>query len=95
MIRCAAAQHSYLSGHGVSAISPLRRANRAAQIRKSDLREKNMTHVLSTLRTTLAKRAAYHRTVDELRNLPIDVALDLDIYPGDAERIAYETVYGR
>jgi len=54
-----------------------------------------MTHLMSTLRTRLSKRAAYHRTVDELRNLPLDVALDLDIYPGDAERIARQTIYGR
>lgn len=39
--------------------------------------------------------ARYRKTRDEIANLPLDVALDLDIYPGDAERIAREAVYGR
>lgn len=54
-----------------------------------------MAHLMSSLRDRMSKRAAYHRTVDELRNLPLDIALDLDIYPGDAERIAYQSVYGK
>lgn len=43
----------------------------------------------------LKKRATYHRTVRELRSLPLDTALDLDIFPGDAEKIARRAVYGR
>ena len=54
-----------------------------------------MTHLFSTLRDTIEKRARYRHTVAELRALPLDVALDLDIYPGDAERIAAQAVYGR
>ncbi|MGZ9810055.1 hypothetical protein ACXN5S_06285 [Pseudoroseicyclus sp. H15] len=46
------------------------------------------------LRTALAKRAAYSRTVTEIRSLPLDIALDLDLYPGDAKRIARQAVYG-
>ncbi len=42
----------------------------------------------------LEKRRAYKRTVRELSRLPLDVALDLDIYPGDAEKIAKRAVYG-
>ncbi len=42
----------------------------------------------------LKKRRAYNRTLNELRRLPLDVALDLDIYPGDAEKIARRAVYG-
>lgn len=42
----------------------------------------------------IQKRAAYNRTVRELSRLPIDVALDLDIYPGDAKKIAHRAVYG-
>ncbi len=38
--------------------------------------------------------ARYRKTRDEIANLPLDVALDLDIYPGDAERIARDAVYG-
>ncbi|SFP56762.1 hypothetical protein [Tranquillimonas alkanivorans] len=40
------------------------------------------------------KRAAYRRTVAEIRSMPLDVALDLNIYPGDAHRIARQAVYG-
>jgi len=54
-----------------------------------------MSNIVTSLRERINKRAAYHRTVEELRAIPLEVALDLDIYPGDAERIAYETVYGQ
>ena len=46
------------------------------------------------LRDRLRKRAAYKRTVFELKNLPIDTALDLDINKSDAEKIAHRSVYG-
>ena len=52
-----------------------------------------MTFV-STLRDRMNKRAAYLRTKRELESLPLDVALDLDIHPGDASRIARKAVYG-
>ncbi len=42
----------------------------------------------------LKKHAAYHRTVRELRRMPLDTALDLDIYPGDAKQIAHRAVFG-
>lgn len=42
----------------------------------------------------LQRLRSYRRTVRELRQLPLDVALDLDIYPGDAEKIARRAVYG-
>lgn len=42
----------------------------------------------------LKKRRAYHRTMNELRRLPLDVALDLDIYHGDAEKLSRRAVYG-
>ncbi|MGX9354403.1 hypothetical protein ACS3SW_04350 [Roseobacteraceae bacterium S113] len=53
-----------------------------------------MAHFMSSLRDRLAKRAAYQRTVEEIRKMPLDTALDLDIYRDDAEQIAYRTVYG-
>ena len=43
---------------------------------------------------SLKKRALYARTVRELRNLHVDTALDLDIYPGDAKAVAHRAVYG-
>ncbi|WP_425039147.1 hypothetical protein [Primorskyibacter sp. S187A] len=53
-----------------------------------------MSSVFTELQKRYQKRASYLRTVDALRNMPVDVALDLDIYPGDAEKIAYKAVYG-
>ncbi|MCL3882857.1 hypothetical protein [Marivita sp. GX14005] len=53
-----------------------------------------MAQFMSSLRARLNKRAAYNRTVREIRAMPRDVALDLDIYPGDAEKIARKAVYG-
>ena len=54
-----------------------------------------MAHIMSSLRDRLQKRAAYNRTVREIRSMPLDVALDLNIDPGDAEIIAQRAVYGR
>lgn len=45
--------------------------------------------------TDLKKRRDYYRTMHELRRLPLDVALDLEIYPGDAEKLARRAVYGK
>lgn len=53
-----------------------------------------MTPLLSRMRTGLAKRNAYRRTVAALRAMPLDTALDLDIYRGDAAKIARRAVYG-
>ena len=50
--------------------------------------------LLSNLRDRAAKRAAYRRTRDEIARLPLDTALDLDLFPGDAEKIARKAVYG-
>jgi uncharacterized protein YjiS (DUF1127 family) len=36
----------------------------------------------------------YRRTVTEIEAMPLDVALDLDIFREDARRIAHEAVYG-
>jgi hypothetical protein len=54
-----------------------------------------MTTLIDSLREAAALRAAYVRTRDEIARMPRDIALDLDIYPGDAERLARAAVYGR
>ena len=54
-----------------------------------------MFDMITTLRTRFEKHAAYRRTVNEIKHMPIETALDLDIYQGDAERIAARAVYGR
>jgi uncharacterized protein YjiS (DUF1127 family) len=54
-----------------------------------------MITVIDMLKTAAANYARYRQTRDEIANLPLDVALDLGIYRGDAERIAREAVYGK
>jgi hypothetical protein len=54
----------------------------------------DMMTVIEQLKSAAAKRAAYHRTVAELEAMPLEVALDLNIYRGDARRIARQAVYG-
>lgn len=54
-----------------------------------------MFSVIELLRDAARTYARYRKTRDEIANLPLDVALDLDIYPGDADRIAHGAVYGR
>jgi hypothetical protein len=53
-----------------------------------------MTRFYTDLSHWLDKRARYNRTRKALRSMPLDVALDLDIYPGDADRLARHAVYG-
>ena len=52
--------------------------------------------LITALRSAAHKRAQYNATIRAIRSLPTDLAIeDLGIFPGDAERIAHETVYGR
>lgn len=51
--------------------------------------------LIETLKTAAANRALYRRTRDEIAHMPRHVALDLGIYPEDADRIAYTAVYGK
>lgn len=53
-----------------------------------------MLNAIARIKSAATKRAAYLRTVHELETMPLDVALDLDIYRGDARRIARAAVYG-
>lgn len=50
--------------------------------------------LITSLRTAARKRAAYRRTLFELRGLDPALAEDVAIYPGDARRLAREAVYG-
>jgi hypothetical protein len=54
-----------------------------------------MSNLLIRIQETLRKRAAYARTVAEIEAMPLDVAIDLDIYRPDAAKIAAKAVYGR
>ena len=50
--------------------------------------------LITHLRSAMEKRAAYRRTLNELRGIPAHLADDLNIHPGDAERLAHLAVYG-
>ena len=53
-----------------------------------------MTDMMTRLREARRKHRLYRTTRDEIARLPRDVALDLDIFPEDAEIIARKAVYG-
>ncbi|MCU0801799.1 MAG: hypothetical protein MUD11_08485 [Rhodobacteraceae bacterium] len=74
----------------------------ATHIRRAGKKKQTLANGMETKMSMIAqfkeafeKRALYVKTRDEIAQLPVDVALDLDIYPGDAEQIAYEAVYGK
>ena len=50
--------------------------------------------VFNSLRTAYAKHRAYQRTRHELATMPRDVAIDLGLFPEDAEKTARAAVYG-
>lgn len=51
--------------------------------------------LIETLKTAAANRALYKQTRDEIAGMPRHVALDLGIFPEDADRIAWSAVYGK
>lgn len=53
-----------------------------------------MSTLLTRIQTRLKQRAAYARTKAELEAMPLEVAIDLDIYKPDAAKIAAQAVYG-
>lgn len=53
-----------------------------------------MTAYMTRIRTAMERRRRYNDTVRALKAMPLDVALDLDLYRGDARRIARRAVYG-
>ena len=55
---------------------------------------KTMKTIIAKLRSRLNQQARYRQIRDEIAHMPLDVALDLDIYPGDADRIARKVVWG-
>jgi len=60
-----------------------------------EVKGQTMMTVLEKLTTAVRDRARYRRTRDEIARMPIEIALDVGIYPGDAKAIARRTVYGR
>lgn len=50
--------------------------------------------LIETLKVAAAQRAQYRRTRNEIARMPRDVAIDLGIFPEDADAIARAAVYG-
>ncbi|MBU0778914.1 hypothetical protein [Loktanella salsilacus] len=50
--------------------------------------------LIDTIRQTISKRAVYARTKHEIKSMPLDVALDLNIDRDNAAQIARQAVYG-
>jgi uncharacterized protein YjiS (DUF1127 family) len=71
--------------------------DRRKDIRSTPVMKRNemMISVYGTIREAARTYALYRKTRNEIANMPIDVALDLNIYRGDAENIAREAVYGQ
>ena len=53
-----------------------------------------MNSIIAQIREAAAKHALYRRTRDEIAGMPRRVALDLGIFPEDAEMIARRAVWG-
>ncbi|WP_425090473.1 hypothetical protein [Tropicimonas sp. S265A] len=53
-----------------------------------------MCGFVKSLKTAIHKRVAFERTAFEIAHLPLQTALDLDLYAGDARKIAHRAVYG-
>jgi uncharacterized protein YjiS (DUF1127 family) len=53
-----------------------------------------MKSLLDAYRTYVRQYALYRQTRDEIASLSRAEALDLGIYPGDADRIARKAVWG-
>ena len=52
-----------------------------------------MTHFFSDLRSRMHKRAAYRETLAELRALPLQSRIDIDV-AGREDAVARKAVYG-
>ena len=53
-----------------------------------------MKNLFAAFRANAAKRAQYRQMRDEIATMPRHVALDLGIFPEDADRIASRAIWG-
>ena len=54
---------------------------------------KKMKNLIDRVKTALRNHARYIATRNEIARLPLDVALDLGLFRGDAEQIASKAVW--
>lgn len=52
-----------------------------------------MTNLIKTVKMAVSNYARYVATRNEIARLPLDVALDLGIFRGDADKIARKAVW--
>ena len=52
-----------------------------------------MKTLIFRVKTAMTKYSRYIATRDEIARMPLDVALDLGLFRGDAERIARKAVW--
>jgi uncharacterized protein YjiS (DUF1127 family) len=80
--------HRNIMGEAISGMGP------DSQVPEGKM---NMRHSMKTLidrlKTAARNYARYTKTRNEIARLPLDVALDLGLYPGDADRIARKAVW--
>lgn len=53
-----------------------------------------MKNLINRLKTAAARRALFVATRNEIARMPLDIALDLGLYRGDADAIARKAIYG-
>ena len=56
---------------------------------------KTMLTVFDRLIAAARDRARFRQTRNDIARMPLDVALDLGIYPGDADELARKAVWGK
>jgi uncharacterized protein YjiS (DUF1127 family) len=59
-----------------------------------DDRREKMYSLFESLKIAARNHARYVKTRDEIARMPLDIALDLGLDPGDADRIARKAVWG-
>ncbi|MGO4908642.1 hypothetical protein ACEN2J_09960 [Pseudorhodobacter sp. W20_MBD10_FR17] len=52
-----------------------------------------MMTLINRVKTAIANHALYIKTRNEIARLPLDVALDLGLFRGDADKIARHAVW--
>ena len=54
-----------------------------------------MLNVIQSFKDAAQRRHRYHQIRDEIAGLSRREAIDLGLYPEDADRIAWDAVYGK
>ena len=55
----------------------------------------DMLNVIQNLKDAAARRHRYHQIREEIAGLSRREAIDLGLFPEDADRIAWDAVYGK